>query len=98
MVWGYKYDIHVDNLYNLSMANGYVSGFGLINRVKSLKTKKGDMMAFVDLVDDKGALSLAVMPNLYATFGSDLVKGRYVYFEGNMERQASCLVKKLRVI
>ena len=93
-----KYDIRVDNLYNLSIASGYVSGFGLINRVKSLKTKKGDMMAFVDLVDDKGALSLAVMPNLYNTFSTELVKGRYVYFEGNMERQSSCLVKKMRVI
>ena len=93
-----KYNINTDNLYNLSMANGYVFGFGVINRVKSLRTKKGDMMAFVDLVDDKGALSLAVMPNVYAMYANVLVKGKYVYFEGNMEKQASCLVKKMRVI
>ena len=93
-----KYNINTDNLYNLSMANGYVSGFGIINRVKSLRTKKGDMMAFVDLIDDKGALSLAVMPNVYAMFSNVLEKGKYVYFEGNMEKQASCLVKKMRVI
>ena len=55
-------------------------------------------MAFVDLVDDKGSLSLAVMPNVYQNFASQLVKGKYVYFEGNMERQASCLVKQMKVI
>ena len=93
-----RYNIHTDNLYNLSMANGYVSGFGLISRVKSLRTKKGDMMAFVDLIDDKGALSLAVMPNIYSMYSNVLVKGKYVCFEGNMEREASCLVKKMRVI
>ena len=93
-----KYHINTDNLYNLSISNGYVSGFGLIERIKSLRTKKGDMMAFVDIVDDKGNLSLAVMPNIYANFASQLVKGKYVYFEGNMERQASCLVKQMKVI
>ena len=93
-----KYHINTDNLYNLSISSGYVSGFGLIERVKSLRTKKGDMMAFVDIVDDKGNLSLAVMPNVYANFSSQLVKGKYVYFEGNMERQASCLVKQMKVI
>ena len=93
-----KYDIDTDNLYNLSVSSGYVKGFGLIKRVKSLKTKKGDMMAFVDLVDDKGSLSLAVMPRLYALHASDLIKGRYVVFEGNIEKEASCLVKRLEVL
>jgi len=93
-----KYQINTDSLYNLSISNGYVCGFGIINYVKSLRTKKGDMMAFVDIVDDKGSLSLAVMPNIYANFSKELVKGKYVYFEGNMERQSSCLVKKMRII
>ena len=93
-----KYNIDTDNLYNLSISSGYVKGFGLIDRVKSLRTKKGDMMAFVDLSDDKGNLSLAVMPDVYEVFSSELVKGRYVYFEGKIEKQASCLVKKMRVI
>ncbi len=93
-----KYNITSDNLYNLSIAEGYVNGFGLISRVKSLRTKKGDMMAFVDLVDDKGSISLAVMPNIYANYANVLIQGKYVCFEGKMERQASCLVKKLRIL
>lgn len=92
-----KHDIDTDNLYNLSISRGYVKGFGLINRVKSLKTKRGDMMAFVDLVDDKGQISLAIMPNLYSGHSSLLLKGKYVLFEGIIEKEASCLVKKMKV-
>lgn len=55
-------------------------------------------MAFVDLVDDKGSLSLAVMPNLYSQFASKLSKGKYILFEGKMERQDSCLVKKIELL
>lgn len=93
-----KNNINTDNLYNLSISRGDVSGFGLINRVKSLRTKKGDMMAFVDLVDDKGQISLAIMPNLYTLHSNVLIKGKYVYFEGKIEKEASCLVKKMRVL
>ncbi|MBR6233682.1 MAG: DNA polymerase III subunit alpha, partial [Erysipelotrichaceae bacterium] len=93
-----KYNIECDNLYNLSVSTGPVKGFGLIKRVKSLKTKRGEMMAFVDLVDDKGAISLAVMPRVYAMHSSDLVKGRYVKFEGKIEKEASCLVRNMEVL
>ncbi|MBQ6492657.1 MAG: DNA polymerase III subunit alpha [Erysipelotrichaceae bacterium] len=93
-----KYDINTDNLYNLSVSSGNVSGFGLIQRVKSLRTRKGDMMAFVDLVDDKGALSLAVMPRLYAQHAGELIKGKYVLFEGKMEKETSCLAKSLKIL
>ena len=93
-----KNSIDTLDLYQLSGTMGMAKGFGLIKRVKSLRTKKGDMMAFVDLVDDKGELSLAVMPNLYAQYGSQLVKGKYVYFEGRIEKEASCLVRNMRIL
>lgn len=93
-----KYNIDTDNLYNLSLKMGNVKGFGLIKRVKSLRTKKGDMMAFVDLVDDKGALSLAIMPNLYALYAPELIKGKYVLFEGKIEKEASCLVRNMKIM
>ncbi len=92
-----KFNIETDNLYNLSVSQGNVKGFGLISRIKQIKTKKGDPMAFVDLVDDKGALSLAIMPDLYRRCGDELVKGKYVLFDGKMERQTSCLVKNIKV-
>ena len=56
------------------------------------------MMAFVDISDDSGDLSLVVMPNLYNENQAVLVKENYLYFEGNMEKEASLLVKKLRKV
>ena len=93
-----KYNIDTDNLYDLSNSYGDVKGFGLIQRVKAIRTRKGDMMAFVDLIDDKGQLSLAVMPRLYGQYQDQLVKGKYVSFEGRIEKEASCLVKKMTVL
>ena len=93
-----KYNIECDNLYNLSVSTGPVKGFGLIKRVKSLKTKRGEMMAFVDLVDDKGSISLAVMPKVYAMHSSQLIKGKYLVFEGKMEKETSCLVRTMEVL
>ena len=93
-----KYNIDTPDLYELSQTMGYAKGFGLIQRVKQIKTRKGDLMAFVDLVDDKGALSLAVMPNLYSQYSAQLVKGKYVLFEGKIEKEASCLVQKMQIL
>lgn len=93
-----KFNIEYDNLYNLSVRTGYIKGFGLISRVKQIKTKKGDQMAFVDLVDDKGELSLAVMPDLFERTRSQLIKGKYVIFEGKMEKESSCLAKSLQIL
>ena len=90
-------NINTKNLYTLSNTIGYIEGFGLIQRVKSLKTKKGDLMAFVDLIDDSGEISLAVMPNLYQLYATKLVKGKYVLFEGKADKQGSCLPKKLQI-
>ena len=93
-----KHNIDTPDLYQLSMTMGYAKGFGLIQRAKQIKTRKGDLMAFVDLVDDKGALSLAVMPNLYSQYAPQLIKGKYVLFEGKIEKEASCLVRKMQIL
>ena len=90
-------NINTPDLYTLSLSSGYVSGFGLINNIKEIKTKKGDNMAFVDISDDRGKMSLAVMPNIYAQYASILSKGKYVYFDGKIEREASCLVKTMKI-
>ena len=93
-----KNGIDTPSLKQLLSTEGYVRGFGMIRRVKTHRTKKGDMMCFVDISDDSGDLSLVVMPNLYSENQAVLVKENYLYFEGNMEKEASLLVKKLRKV
>lgn len=90
--------ITCDPIRNISNKMGPIKGFGLINRVKPHKTKKGDMMCFVDLIDDSGDMSLVVMPNLYKDLEDKLVKGKYVYFEGKVDKESSALVNKVRII
>lgn len=82
----------------ISFSAGYNSGFGLIRRVKTHKTKTGQMMAFVDISDDTASMSLVVMPSLYQSIQTQLKEGLYIYFEGNIEKESSCLCKKIKVL
>ena len=56
------------------------------------------MMAFIDINDDSGDMSLVMMPNIYGGLQTLLQKGKYIYFEGNMEKEASVLLKNARMI
>ncbi len=93
-----EYGINTQPLNVIGNTPGIQRGFGLVRRVKQHKTKKGQMMAFVDISDDTGDMSLAVMPDLYAQLQLQLKEDSYIYFEGNIEKENSALVKKARII
>lgn len=82
----------------LKESNDYVKGFGMIRRIKTHRTKKGDMMAFADINDDSGELSIVLMPNIYAICQEKLKEGKYILFEGKMEKENSLLVKKAQIL
>ncbi len=90
-----EHGISVPPLREIGTIGSYVRGFGLIKRVKKITTKKKEPMAFADISDESGDLSLAVMPNIFREYGKDLEEGKYVYFEGKIERESSCLVRKM---
>ena len=59
-------NISCPSLQELSLYKGNVSGFGLIKKIKEIKTKKtGAKMAFVDIIDDSSAVSLTIFPEDY---------------------------------
>jgi len=89
-------NINVKPLTQIGNERGYQKGFGLITHIKNYKTKKGDPMAFVDIIDETGSLSLVVMPDAYRKYQSLLEKGKYLYFEGNNDKDNSVLVKLLK--
>lgn len=93
-----NHHIETQSLNVISKKLGYTKGFGLVKRIKTHKTKNNEMMAFIDLNDDTGDISLVVMPNLYRNFHGLIAKDQYVYFEGNVDKEDSCLVKKLEII
>ena len=92
-----QYNIATPSLENLGQFRGNVKGFGLITRVKDHKTKKGEMMAFVDVSDETGSLSLSIMPNLLQAHLGEIAKDRYIYFEGKVDRDNSCLPRMIKV-
>ncbi len=88
-----KYHINVKPI--ASFTDGYVSGFGQIKYIKQIRTKKGERMCFVDVLDDSSSISLVIMPNVYNEYIEKLNSAKYVYFEGRKDREASLIVKKM---
>lgn len=53
-------------------------------------------MAFAVGVDETAQIDLVIMPNIYARSTAFLNKGQYVYFQGKMDKEDSCLVNRLQ--
>ncbi len=88
-----KYHISVPPI--VSFTSGNVSGFGQIKYIKQIRTKKGERMCFVDVIDDSASISLVIMPSVYNEYIEKLNNSKYVYFEGRKDREASLIVKKM---
>ena len=73
----------------------YVKFVCLVDRCRQYRTKNGAMMMFVIGSDETGKFDLVCMPNIYRQHADDLVKGNYLYVEGIVDKETSCLVKKL---
>ena len=86
-----EYNIHLPSLIALKNRTGPVEGFAMIDSVREHRTRKGDLMAFVKLMDETDELNYLVMPRLYAQKGNLLTKGRYIMFRGKMQEDASCI-------
>lgn len=94
-----KQDLHlqVQPLAFSGQKNGSIQGFAIIQKVKQHRTKNGDLMAFVNIMDESGNMDLVVMPNLYQKYQEYLQKGKFIIFEGEMNQvKGSCLVKKIK--
>lgn len=78
-----------------SKLNSYVKFICIIEKTKPFRTKKGDLMMFVIGGDETSKFDLVCMPNIVALHERDLVRGNYVYVEGVVDKETSCLVKKL---
>ena len=78
----------------------YVKGFGYVLSFKEYTNKNHEKMCFIKVGDDTAVIDLVVHSSLYLKYKEKLidVKGKYLYFEGNMQKEASCVIKKLEVI
>lgn len=76
----------------------YVRFVCIVERCKQYRTKNGDLMMFVVASDETAKFDLVCMPNIYRNHADDLVKGNYLYVEGKIDKETSCLVKKVSKI
>ena len=76
----------------------YVRFVCIVERCKQYRTKNGDLMMFVVASDETAKFDLVCMPNIYRNHADDLVKGNYLYVEGKIDKETSCLVKKISKI
>ena len=91
-----EHGINCLSILEIIETKGYVKGFGIIRRVKEIKTKRGELMCFIDVMDDTASISLAVMPNIYKANQDIIKEDKYIEFEGQLEKEDSILVKKLK--
>lgn len=87
------------NLKEISQFLGSVSGFGLIKRIKEIKTKKTkEKMAFIDIIDESYGLSLTVFPDVYKLYEGKLKENTYIIFEGKRQNQDDLIVRKIKEV
>lgn len=60
---------------------------GMVEEVKRIRTKKGDAMAFVNLQDDTGPVSVTLFPEEYAKFNALLQEDAILEVQGTIENR-----------
>ncbi|MGG1629733.1 DNA polymerase III subunit alpha [Rossellomorea sp. NRS-1567] len=60
---------------------------GYITGVKSIRTKKGEVMAFLEIGDESGEIEAVVFPNVYRNHMTQLKEGNILLFGGNVEER-----------
>ncbi|MBP3892123.1 MAG: DNA polymerase III subunit alpha [Solobacterium sp.] len=87
--------IHVKSLQQLLNETGEVTGFALVQSIREHRTRKGDMMAFLKVIDESAELTLMVMPKLFQVLHERLQKGSYILFHGKMTEDNACIASKI---
>ena len=91
-------DPQLPYLLKLQHHRGPVRFVCMIAFTRQHRTKRGDLMMFVEVSDDSARFDVVVMPNLYERTKDILKKGNVILVEGNIEREGSCLARSIRVV
>jgi DNA polymerase-3 subunit alpha len=61
---------------------------GVVAGLKTINTKKGDVMAFLDIEDNTGTIETIVFPKVYANYQNSLSLDNTVLVEGHIQHDA----------
>ena len=91
-------NIHLPSLASLLQQTGRINGFAMIREVRTHRTKKGNMMAFLKLSDETGEIDMMVMPRQYERYGTALMKGVYVIFHAKIQEDGSIICDSIQFV
>jgi DNA polymerase III subunit alpha len=74
-------------LFAVKNNNQRISSGVYITSMKSIRTKKGDSMAFLTVSDSSGEMEAVVFPNVYKKYSHVLGKGNFTVLEGKIEER-----------
>lgn len=63
----------------------------LVDKVRVIKTKKGELMAFLTISDESGEIEAVAFPKVYETYHGILQKGEQLFLEGSVEERNESL-------
>jgi len=86
-----------DIISTISIGKERIRLFGYIHRVKTHRTKKGDMMAFLNFADESGEMDVVVMPNLYQRYQEFLNRNQFLLLEAKRDKMNSYVVQLIEV-
>lgn len=93
-----RIDSNLPALIELKHKTGFVKFLCQIERTKQHRTKNGDLMMFVVVNDETGKFDLVCMPDIFQQYQNILTKGNYLLVDGKIDKENSCLAKKLTKI
>ena len=92
-----KYN-NLNSIALLNISNNNQSFIAMIKKIKQHRTKTGSLMAFIQVYDESGDMDCVLMPNQYQMIADQLKINALVKVEGLIEKEKSCLVKKIDMI
>ena len=70
---------------NQMRPNSFIKLVGMVENIRQIRTKKGELMAFIQLQDEYGAISTTLFPQSYNEVIGWIKEDRIVYVEGILE-------------
>lgn len=78
--------------------NSYIRLIGMVSEFRQLRTKRGELMAFVTIEDEFGIVSCTVFPKEYEQVAGQLSEDQLLYVEGFLERRFNKMQIKVKQI
>ncbi|OKL38325.1 DNA polymerase III subunit alpha [Domibacillus mangrovi] len=73
-------------LISLSISR-HVQAGGLIGAIREIRTKNGDKMAFINVMDETGERDAVLFPEVYRKYATTIEKGAAVFITGSAEER-----------